>query len=71
MVVTAPADRPLSLRRHLRELKAALDDATLAYQSHLESCGCRGFCLKAGDLQYVLAQAQYQLNMTRFLNEDG
>jgi hypothetical protein len=72
--VTADPDaRPSSLRSHLRELQAALDEAAAASLAHRQSHGCRGGsgCAEGLVLAEATARAQQQLQMTRFLNEEG
>ena len=62
---------PVSLPRRLRELQAELDDASDAVLEHLRGHGCRGKdCDEAKALSNRLADAQYRLSMSRFLNED-
>jgi hypothetical protein len=69
---------PVSLPRRLRELQAELDDAADACMAHCRDHGCRrghhnlaSTCDEAKALTERLEDAQYQLNMARFLNEDG
>jgi len=65
-------ERPVRLQDRLRKLAADLETATEAVREHLEACGCRGAgCGEARQLAQVASDAQYQLAMTRFLNEDG
>lgn len=70
-MTTDPAARPLPLRSHLRDLQAALDDATEASLTHHRAHGCHGSCPEARELESAAGDAQYQLGMTRFLNEEG
>jgi hypothetical protein len=63
--------QPSSLRGRLRELQAEFDEASDAVLGHLRGHGCQGKgCAEALHRHLALADAQYQLNMTRFLNED-
>jgi hypothetical protein len=63
--------QPSSLRARLRELQAELDEASDAVLGHLRDHGCQGKdCAEAKALSDRVADAQYQLNMTRFLNEE-
>jgi hypothetical protein len=65
-----PDARPVSLRSHLRMLKAGLDEAARVQTDHLEVCGCRGTCAEARRLARLVLDSEYQLQMTRFLNEE-
>ena len=61
---------PSSLRTHLRDLQAALDDAAAAHLAHRQEHGCReGMCPEGKRLAGRVAEADWQLGMTRFLNE--
>jgi hypothetical protein len=64
---------PQSLRSVLRGLQAALDDAAAAHFAHRREHGCReGSGCEAGRLlSERVAEAQGQIGMVRFLNEDG
>jgi hypothetical protein len=69
---------PVSLPRRLRELQAELDEAAGACMAHCRDHGCRrghhnlaSTCDEAQALAERLEDAQYQLSMARFLNEDG
>jgi hypothetical protein len=68
-VTADPAVHPQSLRAHLRELQAALDESASLQAEHLGTCGCRGTCTEARRLARIVAGAEFQLQMTRFLNE--
>jgi hypothetical protein len=63
----------LSLRSHLRELQTALDEAAAEHFAHRQACHCRegSGCTEGRQLSAVVAERQWQLGMTRFLNEDG
>lgn len=71
--MTTETDRPLSLRKTLRELQGALDDAASANMAHRAGHGCRegSGCAAGLELAARVEQAQGELAMTRFLNEDG
>jgi hypothetical protein len=69
---------PVSLPRRLREMQAELDAAADACMAHCRDHGCRrghhglaSTCSEAKGLADRVADARYQLSMTRFLNEDG
>lgn len=65
-----PGIRPPSLRSHLRMLKAGLDESARLQLEHLEACGCRGTCTEARRLARLVLDSEFQLQMTRFLNEE-
>ena len=67
--MTAAATAPVSLRSHLRMLKAGLDESARLQTEHLESCGCRSTCAEARRLGRLVLDSEYQLQMSRFLNE--
>jgi len=63
-------DKPVRLRDRLKALAADLESGTEALCEHLEEHRCLGKCGEARQLAQVASDAQYQLGMTRFLNED-
>lgn len=70
-MTTGPAAVPLSLRSHLRDLQAALDEAASAHLSHRRDHGCReGRCREGKQLAAAVSDADWQLGMTRFLAEE-
>jgi hypothetical protein len=66
------AAHPLSLRVHLRDLQAALDEAAAAHWDHRKEHGCRegSGCAEGRELAAVVERAQTQLGLTRFVNEE-
>jgi hypothetical protein len=69
-MTAGPAAHPLSLRSHLRELQAALDESAAAHFAHRREHHCReGTCAEGKKLAEVVSERQYALSMTRFLNE--
>jgi hypothetical protein len=72
-VTAEPAARPLSLRSHLRELQRELDDAAAEHFAHRQACHCRegSGCTEGRQLAAVVADKQFAIGMTRFLNEAG
>jgi len=67
--MTAAATAPVSLRSHLRMLKAGLDESARLQTEHLKACSCRGTCAEARRLARLVLDSEYQLQMSRFLNE--
>jgi hypothetical protein len=66
-----PDARPLSLRSHLREVQAALDEAAAEHFAHRREHHCReGQCAEGLRLARSVADQQFALSMTRFLNEE-
>jgi hypothetical protein len=67
-----PDARPVSLRSHLRELQRALDDAAAEHFAHRQACHCKegSGCTEGRQLASRVADAQFTLGITRFLNED-
>lgn len=69
----AQHDPPASLRVHLRDLQAQLDQAAAGHLAHRQAHGCRerSGCEEGKALAGQVAEAQGQLGMTRFLNDEG
>jgi hypothetical protein len=66
-----PAASPLSLRSHLRDLQAVLDETAAAHYAHRLGHGCReGTCAEGKQLAGAVSEAQSALSVTRFLNEE-
>lgn len=65
-----PDARPVSLRSHLRDLQATRDEAGRLLREHLTEHACRGTCTEGRRLAGLLADHDYQIQLTRFLNED-
>jgi hypothetical protein len=72
-VTADPGARPVPLRTHLRELQTALDDAAAEHFAHRRACHCRegSGCTEGRQLSARVAEAQWQLGMVRFLNQEG
>ena len=69
-----PDAQPVPLRSHLKELQAALDDASEALLAHGQEHRCQQLystteCEESARIAGLVSDAQYQLSMTRFLNE--
>lgn len=69
-VTTAGTDH-IPLRVLLKEMSDDLNQAVDIHLAHLKRCGCRGHCKAARALGEQVADAQYRLGVTRFLNEGG
>lgn len=71
-MTSEPVAGPSSLRVHLRELAAALDEAAAANLAHRQEHGCKegSGCVAGMLLAEGVAALQHELGMTRFLNED-
>jgi hypothetical protein len=67
--VTTGTDREPTLRERLKALQSDVDEAEESHHEHLRKHPCRGRCKTARELGEKVADAQYQLGMTRFLNE--
>jgi hypothetical protein len=67
-----PDARPVSLRTHLRELQTALDGAAAEHFAHRRACHCKegSGCTEGRQLSARVAEAQWQLGMVRFLNQE-
>jgi hypothetical protein len=64
-------ERPPSLRSILRGLQDELDEGGAAIRDHRREHGCRdGSCPEAGRLGAAAADAEFRVQMTRFLNQD-
>jgi hypothetical protein len=62
---------PSSLRVHLRSLQAELDQAAADHLAHREEHGCQvGGCPVGRRLAGHVTEAQGQLGMTRFVNDN-
>lgn len=70
-MTTDAGARPLPLRLHLRDLQTALDDASAEHFAHRQACHCRegSGCTEGRQLASRVADAQFTLGMTRFLND--
>lgn len=68
--VTAGTDPEPTLRETLKAMRAEVDEAEESHHEHLRRHPCRGRCKTALQLGEKVAGAQYQLGMTRFLNEE-
>jgi hypothetical protein len=68
--VSAETDPGPSLRETLKALQAEVEQAEESHLAHLRRHPCRGRCKTALDLGKVVADAQYRLGMTRFLNDE-
>jgi hypothetical protein len=68
-----PAAAPVSLRSHLRDLQRVLDDAAAEHFAHRQACHCRegSGCTEGRQLAGRVADAQFTLGMTRFLNQEA
>ena len=61
----------IPLREHLKGLQTVLDEAAADHLAHRQEHQCRvGTCEVGAQLAARVAEAQGQLGMTRFLNED-
>ncbi len=69
--VTADTDPGPTLRETLKALQAEVEQAEESHLAHLRKHSCRGRCKTARDLGELVADAQYRLGATRFLNADG
>jgi hypothetical protein len=66
-----PGIHPSSLRTVLREAQRALDDAAAEHFTHRREHHCReGQCAEGLRLARSVADAQFALSMTRFLNQE-
>jgi uncharacterized membrane-anchored protein len=66
-----PGTHPPSLRTVLREAQRALDDAAAEHFAHRREHRCReGSCAEGKRLAEITGTRQWELSMTRFLNED-
>ena len=59
-----------TLRERLKSLQSDVDEAEESHLAHLRKHSCRGRCETARELGGKVADAQYQLGVTRFLNEE-
>jgi hypothetical protein len=71
-VTADPGARPVPLRTHLRELQTALDGAAAEHFAHRRACHCKegSGCTEGRQLSARVAEAQWQLGMVRFLNQE-
>jgi len=66
--VSAETDPGPTLRETLRALQAEVEQAEESHLAHLRKHPCRGRCKTARELGEKVADAQYRLGTTRFLN---